>query len=207
MGTKSQETRHPVHSSPPHYAKVAGFTLMEIMITIVIVGILSAAAFTSFRNLTKRQTFASQVQDVRNLFHKCQAKAVEMGNPASAPTALALFVNGGACFQWVDTNSNHVFDWVDRDGDGVPTAGDDEVKASYLYFRFDESKPINVTPGTGAQITSGDYLTLIMDGGYFVDTNFMPALVTATVDKAPGETASIIPASITVYPSGQQVEK
>ena len=56
-----------------------GFTLVELMIVIVIVGILSAVALPNFLNQTKKAAATEATQQASNIFKQAHAYTLENG--------------------------------------------------------------------------------------------------------------------------------
>lgn len=75
-----------------------GFTLVELMIVIVIVGILSAVALPNFLNQTKKAAATEATQQASNIFKQAHAYVLENGYIGTSPatdTAQACTVYAG----------------------------------------------------------------------------------------------------------------
>lgn len=71
---------------PRHRAKVRGFTLIEIMIAIVIIGVLAALAVPAFQRLKQRSLATLMANDFRQITASFERSNLEMGRwpPATA---------------------------------------------------------------------------------------------------------------------------
>ena len=74
--------------------KNQGFTLIELMITIAIVGILAAIAIPSYINYTNRARFAEVVQAATGMKNSVAACATSTGTAGAAITTCANGNNG-----------------------------------------------------------------------------------------------------------------
>jgi prepilin-type N-terminal cleavage/methylation domain-containing protein len=120
----------------------AGFTLIELMITIAIVAILSMVAAPSMRDLMKNARMTSLVNDLMGDLNVARAEAVKRGVPASICTSN----NGTSCtatewrFGWI------VFAEADTAGAlGTVDAKDAILKISPKINGADEPVPTLVT--------------------------------------------------------------
>jgi type IV fimbrial biogenesis protein FimT len=113
-----------VHNYPlvENYRKTLGFSLMELMVTLVVAGILAALAAPSFRNLMQNQQLSGQANDFLGDLYLARSEAVKRVTPisicksadtsAAAPTCDTTDAN-----PW--TSGRIVF--VDLNGDGQLT--------------------------------------------------------------------------------------
>jgi prepilin-type N-terminal cleavage/methylation domain-containing protein len=58
------------------FSKAAGFTLIELIVVILILGVLSAAAIPNFFSSMRRSNFQSMVNEVSTLFEKARTQAL-----------------------------------------------------------------------------------------------------------------------------------
>lgn len=64
-----------------HSKKIQGFTLIELMITVAVMGIMAAIAFPSMSNFVSNTRLANRAQQTANLFRFAKGEAVRMGVP------------------------------------------------------------------------------------------------------------------------------
>lgn len=102
-----------------------GFTLIELMIVIAIIGFLTAIALPSFTNITKDAEIA-QIQ----------------GNETNLQTALNMYVadtgNSVASLFGRDTGPGHITDGLDEFSDEWEEVMDKEFEQFYKYFSKDK---------------------------------------------------------------------
>lgn len=67
------------------FRRVAGFTLVEIMITVTVIGLLASMSIVSFQTIRERTLATRFLNDSRELGHQFQLYAIENGEfPAGA---------------------------------------------------------------------------------------------------------------------------
>ncbi len=94
-----------------------GFTILELMITIVIIGILTTVSIPSMRDWVVSNRVKSKADDIVSLFDMARTSAIEMGKPVYLSGRSTnndnLFVSPHWDFEvasFVDTNQNGAFD-------------------------------------------------------------------------------------------------
>jgi prepilin-type N-terminal cleavage/methylation domain-containing protein len=207
------------------YAKSAGFTLVEIIIAVVIIGIMTAMAIPSYRRLNENMKFEDALGSTKAAFNKCRGEAVsmesatDMGSAVTMPVSMVLFPNGYACIVWLDRSSDFILGGggsVTPSDDGELAAGDanGEVRSVLFQERYndhfainemndsthlDSTDPQSILSASGvAQNDGSGYLFRILPGGYFLASN--GGMLTARFALRPnGGPQSLV----TLYPSGQ----
>lgn len=205
MHEKSTSRCNPLRNNPRSYANNAGFTLVEVVLVVVIIGFIAAIAGPSFINLNKQLSLESTYQDLQRSLQRCRTEGlnaerstlngVRVVNTTISP-AMALFSNGYACVLWHDVDSNSVLGTggaINMGIDGLLNAGDANAEVVTVYFqkRFDPSKDLNAVgsniflasglsvlsaPASGQTDASG-YLFVIAPAGYYLtNTNTMMVL-------------------------------
>jgi prepilin-type N-terminal cleavage/methylation domain-containing protein len=205
MPVSSTSLRNKPHSPRRGRAKNAGFTLIELMIVIIIVGLVSAIAIPNYISTVQNVTFESHYRETRALFNKCRGSALEASSPATMPTTLALYTNGLACVTWNDLNNDGQLQWTDLDGDGLPNKGEGEVFAVFHAVRFDREIAINAaTTKTridldNSTLPPGNFW-IVSNAGYF--QTHVRTTMQASVRMLP-ESGGL--SQFLVFPSGQIV--
>ena len=99
-----------------------GFTLVELMVVIVIVGILSAVALPNFLNQTKKAAATEAKQQVSNVFKQAHAYVLENGVLGTTDTTCATYagtltaIADGANFEYTCGGNQAAFT-VTAEGD------------------------------------------------------------------------------------------
>ncbi|MFA5242202.1 MAG: GspH/FimT family pseudopilin [Sulfuricella sp.] len=85
-----------------------GFTLIEMMITIAIAGVLLAIAVPSFRDLIINNSISTQANDFISGLALARSEAIKRGTSVRVTAAGADFGSGWTI--WVDANANAAID-------------------------------------------------------------------------------------------------
>jgi len=104
-----------------NYARETGFTLVELMITLVVVGILLAAALPQLETFTKNNRLASQTNDLVAAIQLARTEAVKRG----VNTVVCASTDQASCS---GNNADWVSGWLvfsDFDLDDTVDAGAD----------------------------------------------------------------------------------
>ncbi|MBB1088048.1 GspH/FimT family pseudopilin [Lysobacter sp. SG-8] len=114
-------------------AQVAGFTLVELMITVVVLGVLLALGIPSFRYVSNSARLSTPANELVASLQLARAEAIRR----NARTALCSSSDGAACAGAGAWQGWIVF--VDADRNGAVTAGEEVLK------QFTTPASINVT--------------------------------------------------------------
>ena len=102
----------------PAVSKIAGFTIVEILITVTIAGILAALAAPSFGWLIRDTRFTTEANQMVSAFNMARSEAAKRG-------AVARVDSGLASDDWAGQMDPLVSAWTlrtDQDNDGVIAA-------------------------------------------------------------------------------------
>ncbi|MDK4526111.1 GspH/FimT family pseudopilin [Kingella kingae] len=108
------------------YQKSKGFTLIELMVTVAIMGIMAAIAFPSMSNFISNTRLTNRSQQVANIFRFAKSESVRMGVPVVV-CGVTIRSDGrhtGVCNS--DANSG-LMAFADNNRDGNYTADTDMV--------------------------------------------------------------------------------
>ena len=65
----------------PHFKRVQGFTLLELLVTVAIMAIMAAIAFPSMRNFVSNSRLVNRSEQIANAFRFARTEAVRMNTP------------------------------------------------------------------------------------------------------------------------------
>lgn len=123
----------------PRPTAAAGFTLLELMVTIAIVAILVAVGFPSFTGIMRSNRVATSTNDLMASIALARSEATR--NPAGA--GICTSTDGAACG---GTWNDGWMVWIDVDGDDSPDVGERVVR----YTQGNENLAITAAPATGS---------------------------------------------------------
>nr|WP_199039698.1 GspH/FimT family pseudopilin [Dyella sp. ASV24] len=143
--------------APDAGARTAGFTLVEMVVTLVIAAVLFALAVPSFRTMVLSNRLTTAANDMVDVIHAARIEAVKRngsvqvcGSVASAngpgPLGEKCGVDAGAVYAMsIDENGNTSFDPIGRGIDDIgPTL---KVFGDVTALRFN-GQGMGVQPGT-----------------------------------------------------------
>lgn len=100
-------------------AKHTGFTLIELMVTLAVLGILLSIGIPSFQNMVLNNRITAQANQVITALNYARSEAVKRAAPATVCST-----NGGAaCAGSTDWSTGWLV-FADGDGDGTVDAGE-----------------------------------------------------------------------------------
>ena len=113
-------------------ASQPGFTLIELMMVLTILGIVMSIGVPSFNTMIKNNRLASASNDVAGALHYARAEAVRRGRPVQVDALNNDIANGLRV-------------WFDADGDG---SFDDDDTEELRVVRLPTSAGVVVSAGT-----------------------------------------------------------
>lgn len=99
--------------------KLTGFTLIELMVTIAVLGILLSIGIPSYQNMVLNSRITAQANQVITALNYARSEAVKRAAPATVCST-----NGGAACALSTNWSTGWLVFADADGDGTVDAGE-----------------------------------------------------------------------------------
>ena len=108
--------------------RAGGFTILELLVVIALIGIVSTIGFPALMNTLRRAQVTGAAKDVANAIRVARLEAIKRSRPVGAQAQ-------------IDSNEVHVFE--DLDGNGVLDAGEQfntfPLRAAIQFWAPDEA--------------------------------------------------------------------
>jgi len=124
------------------FRRSAGFTLVELMITIVVLAVLLTIAFPSFRGTLRSNRVASSTNEIIGLLSVARSEAIRNRRGGGVCGS----ASGAACD---DNWSAGMLAWADTDGDGT-------FKSGETVLRFVSIDPSLISTGPPGAVIAFD---------------------------------------------------
>ena len=178
-------------------SKKEGFTLIELMIVVAIIGILAAIAIPAFINYVKRSKTSEATLNLRQLFqgastyykpeHWARGAVVTVGSVAAATECIVA----PAQADYVATNQKQIVSW-NADNDGPTYDALNFAPQEPIYYEYDVASigPVGgtcgVAPGLAAVYTFQAYGDLDGDGTFSTYEMAVGSSLENALMRAPG---------------------
>jgi len=165
----------------------AAFTIVELLVVIVIIGILAAVTLVSYSSISKQAVISSMQSDLSNASTALKAFQVEIGNypfTISADCSASPDTQTNKC---LEPSGDNVFSNYVASNSAVPKTFSLTVSNpshSYSYVITSESKPISLAPAPNGPVA--DWLATLQGdhyGNYYDLVGKQWATVTRTTPK------------------------
>jgi type IV fimbrial biogenesis protein FimT len=123
-------------------ARTRGFSLVELMITVLVVAILTAVAWPNFRDFMHRNTATAQANQVLAAFQYARNEAVSR----RYPTAVCASTNGLSCTAGDTKYENGWMVWRDSTLSGTPSYSSAATPPDELLRVADAQTGVSIRP-------------------------------------------------------------
>lgn len=129
--------------------KYSGFTLIELMITLFIAGILLAVGLPSLTSFMQRNQLVASTNELISAFHIARSEAIKLNSRVT----ICASSNSSSCSGGTNWDSGWVV-FVDADGDGSGTGAVCAATGTDCLLRVHEGFPSNQLSVTGVDNNS-----------------------------------------------------
>ncbi len=163
-----------------------GFTFIEALVTVVIVGIITAAALPAMSNMIQNQAITATANEILNTLQYARSEAIKRST--SVRVCFKRNATANNCLNFANsTNGRYIYAFIDENNDGnLDRATEEEL---YVSNPLDESI-IYKHPTTGAKITR--HILFTSNGNSIIDGQRQPRGFIGVCDSRQNDSAGRI---------------